>query len=324
MANKCLRRCTLRSGLIDHFFAHHHSHSSTHRANKLSYSKLHSMQELSYIPHHHHHHRRAATSCSAPCLPLQCRLPSGPSALICLQPQLAASSPPSAPRFISSAAEAAAAHDDLHSDLQVANHLPLQHKAHHDLLSSDGCRNMIRNRSHSCSKLQCRLNMVPSLKSLLHRSHSHGRNSQACSSKLLYIEDADDQSEPGNLSARRSEVCSPSSVGEYTTRPWSSQGLRKMKTAGSRSGSFNGELDVEEGGRSSARGKVKRAPKGHVAVYVEGGKERHVVPISYLSHPQFRELLERAESEFGFGQKAGLLLPCSLAELQRTLHHIRS
>ncbi|KAJ6896801.1 auxin-responsive protein SAUR21-like [Populus alba x Populus x berolinensis] len=53
-------------------------------------------------------------------------------------------------------------------------------------------------------------------------------------------------------------------------------------------------------------------PKGHVAVYVgEMQKRRFVVPISYLSHPSFQDLLSRAEEEFGFNPPmGGLTIPC--------------
>ncbi|KAI4299915.1 hypothetical protein L6164_033335 [Bauhinia variegata] len=52
-------------------------------------------------------------------------------------------------------------------------------------------------------------------------------------------------------------------------------------------------------------------PKGHVAVYVGEFQRRFVVPISYLSHPQFLDLLNRAEEEFGFHHPmGGLTIPC--------------
>ncbi|KAK7264210.1 hypothetical protein RJT34_31815 [Clitoria ternatea] len=53
-------------------------------------------------------------------------------------------------------------------------------------------------------------------------------------------------------------------------------------------------------------------PKGHVAVYVgELQKKRFVVPISYLNHPLFLDLLNRAEEEFGFNHPMGALtIPC--------------
>jgi SAUR family protein len=53
-------------------------------------------------------------------------------------------------------------------------------------------------------------------------------------------------------------------------------------------------------------------PKGHVAIYVgEMQRKRFVVPISYLSHPSFQDLLNRAEEEFGFNPPMGCLtIPC--------------
>ncbi|XP_019055014.1 PREDICTED: auxin-responsive protein SAUR23-like [Nelumbo nucifera] len=53
-------------------------------------------------------------------------------------------------------------------------------------------------------------------------------------------------------------------------------------------------------------------PKGHFAVYVgEAQKKRFIVPISYLSHPSFQDLLGQAEEEFGFHHPmGGLTIPC--------------
>ncbi|MCO5585776.1 hypothetical protein L7F22_039712 [Adiantum nelumboides] len=210
----------------------------------------------------------------------------------------------------------------------------------HQLLSGDGYHKLIKARTISCStKLHCGRLMQheqadqqtpSSTKSLLHRSLSHGRlrrhvSETVCCNRLADYQHLDEEQVESTSCSRRSTAWSPSCVGEdLHTRSWSSPNLRKLKKAGSGGSVFHGELIKQEGGGCSRPGrKGKRAPKGHVAVYVEGGKERQVVPIGYLSHPQFQELLEKAESEFGFGQKGGLLLPCSLAELQRALHRIR-
>ncbi|CAI0376958.1 unnamed protein product [Linum tenue] len=60
-------------------------------------------------------------------------------------------------------------------------------------------------------------------------------------------------------------------------------------------------------------------PKGHIAVYLLGDDQRKeetpmkrfVLPISYVNHPMFGELLDMAEAEFGFHHSMGALtLPC--------------
>ncbi|CAN1313778.1 Auxin-responsive protein SAUR20 [Linum perenne] len=63
--------------------------------------------------------------------------------------------------------------------------------------------------------------------------------------------------------------------------------------------------------RSSSR--FQDVPKGFLAVYVgETQKKRFVVPLSYLSHPSFQDLLSMAEEEFGFDHPmGGLTIPCS-------------
>ncbi|KAI3447966.1 hypothetical protein Pfo_004631 [Paulownia fortunei] len=54
-------------------------------------------------------------------------------------------------------------------------------------------------------------------------------------------------------------------------------------------------------------------PKGHFAVYVgESEKKRFVVPLQFLNHPSFQDLLSQAEEEFGFHHPmGGLTIPCS-------------
>ncbi|CAM8971777.1 hypothetical protein QQ045_028725 [Rhodiola kirilowii] len=51
-------------------------------------------------------------------------------------------------------------------------------------------------------------------------------------------------------------------------------------------------------------------PKGHFAVYVGQNRTRYIVPISFLTHPQFQCLLHQAEEEFGFDHEMGLTIPC--------------
>ncbi|XP_023007432.1 auxin-responsive protein SAUR50-like [Cucurbita maxima] len=51
-------------------------------------------------------------------------------------------------------------------------------------------------------------------------------------------------------------------------------------------------------------------PKGHFAVYVGENRSRFIVPISFLTHPEFQCLLRQAEEEFGFNHYMGLTIPC--------------
>ncbi|KAL0365611.1 UNVERIFIED_CONTAM: Auxin-induced protein X15 [Sesamum angustifolium] len=54
-------------------------------------------------------------------------------------------------------------------------------------------------------------------------------------------------------------------------------------------------------------------PKGHLAIYVgESERKRFVIPVSYLNHPSFQDLLFQAEEEFGFDHPTGgITIPCS-------------
>uniref|UniRef100_A0A7N0VB01 SAUR family protein n=1 Tax=Kalanchoe fedtschenkoi TaxID=63787 RepID=A0A7N0VB01_KALFE len=53
-------------------------------------------------------------------------------------------------------------------------------------------------------------------------------------------------------------------------------------------------------------------PKGYLAVYVGSENRRFIVPTSYLSHPLFKVLLEKAEEEYGFDHGGALMLPCDV------------
>ncbi|KAI3917282.1 hypothetical protein MKX01_000059 [Papaver californicum] len=53
-----------------------------------------------------------------------------------------------------------------------------------------------------------------------------------------------------------------------------------------------------------------RAPKGHFVVYVGNEMKRFVIPTSYLKHPLFQQLLEKAAEEYGFYNQKGIVLPC--------------
>ncbi|ONH90868.1 hypothetical protein PRUPE_8G079000 [Prunus persica] len=59
--------------------------------------------------------------------------------------------------------------------------------------------------------------------------------------------------------------------------------------------------------------KALDVPKGYFAVYVgESQKKRFVIPVSYLNHPSFQDLLSQAEEEFGYDHPmGGITIPCN-------------
>ncbi|KAL0449862.1 UNVERIFIED_CONTAM: hypothetical protein Slati_1542600 [Sesamum latifolium] len=70
-----------------------------------------------------------------------------------------------------------------------------------------------------------------------------------------------------------------------------------------------------------------KVKKGRVVVYVglthddndEQNRDhrRFVIPISYLYHPDFRTLLDRAREIYGYQTTGPLMLPCSIDDFLR-------
>ncbi|KAK8481603.1 hypothetical protein V6N13_077211 [Hibiscus sabdariffa] len=59
-------------------------------------------------------------------------------------------------------------------------------------------------------------------------------------------------------------------------------------------------------------------PRGCVAVMVGQGEEqrRFVIPVVYINHPLFMQLLKVAEEEYGFDQKGPITIPCHVEEFR--------
>lgn len=66
------------------------------------------------------------------------------------------------------------------------------------------------------------------------------------------------------------------------------------------------------------RKEVRDIPKGCLAILVGQGEEqqRFVVPVMYLNHPLFMQLLKEAEDEYGFDQKGTINIPCHVEEFR--------
>ncbi|KAK6926065.1 Small auxin-up RNA [Dillenia turbinata] len=59
-------------------------------------------------------------------------------------------------------------------------------------------------------------------------------------------------------------------------------------------------------------------PKGCLAIMVGQGEEqqRFVIPVIYINHPLFTQLLKEAEEEYGFEQKGPITIPCHVEEFR--------
>ncbi|KAK2660698.1 hypothetical protein Ddye_007231 [Dipteronia dyeriana] len=64
-------------------------------------------------------------------------------------------------------------------------------------------------------------------------------------------------------------------------------------------------------------------PKGHFVVYVGPNRTRYIVPISFLTRPEFQSLLHQAEEEFGFDHDMGLTIPCEEVVFQSLTSTLR-
>ncbi|PWA39547.1 small auxin-up RNA [Artemisia annua] len=60
-------------------------------------------------------------------------------------------------------------------------------------------------------------------------------------------------------------------------------------------------------------------PKGRVAVIVgheDEEQKKFVIPVMFLNHPLFMELLKEAEKEFGFRHSGPINIPCHVQEFR--------
>ncbi|KAG6386211.1 hypothetical protein SASPL_155102 [Salvia splendens] len=81
-------------------------------------------------------------------------------------------------------------------------------------------------------------------------------------------------------------------------------------------------LRAGECDREGSHSPTTTTPTGTFVVYVGGERQRFVVPTSHLSHPLMRILLEKAQSEFGFNQRNGLVVPCSVNAFREVINAV--
>lgn len=76
-------------------------------------------------------------------------------------------------------------------------------------------------------------------------------------------------------------------------------------------------LHINQSGKSK-HGK-RDVPKGYLAVKVgqaEEEQQRFIVPVSYLNHPLFIQLLKEAEEVYGFHHKGTITIPCHIEQFR--------
>ncbi|XP_048137783.1 auxin-responsive protein SAUR32-like [Rhodamnia argentea] len=63
---------------------------------------------------------------------------------------------------------------------------------------------------------------------------------------------------------------------------------------------------------------LKAVPRGCLAISVGQGEEprRFVIPVAYVNHPRFVDLLREAEDEYGFNQEGPINIPCHVDEFR--------
>lgn len=89
----------------------------------------------------------------------------------------------------------------------------------------------------------------------------------------------------------------------------------RIPESGETSELLTGELsDGQQGGNS-----VLQVPKGFLAVYVGPELRRFVIPMSCLSSPDFRVLMDRVAEEYGFEQEGALKIPCDEEDFEHIL-----
>ncbi|KAI3410536.1 uncharacterized protein J3R85_018735 [Psidium guajava] len=69
---------------------------------------------------------------------------------------------------------------------------------------------------------------------------------------------------------------------------------------------------------------LKDVPRGCLAISVGQGEEqrRFVIPVAYVNHPRFVDLLREAEDEYGFDQEGPINIPCHVDEFRNVLGSI--
>ncbi|KAL1329290.1 hypothetical protein HN51_046415 [Arachis hypogaea] len=83
-------------------------------------------------------------------------------------------------------------------------------------------------------------------------------------------------------------------------------------------GSEEKKVDHDHQRKKVINNKDAIIPKGYLPIKVGHGEEQEkiVMPVMYLNHPLFSQLLKEAEEEYGFDQQGTIIIPCHLKEFR--------
>ncbi|KAL3838031.1 hypothetical protein ACJIZ3_022622 [Penstemon smallii] len=86
--------------------------------------------------------------------------------------------------------------------------------------------------------------------------------------------------------------------------------------SGDRIGHLNFHIHFHHHHGGGGKREIRNIPKGCLAVTVGQGEElrRFIIPVMYVNHPLFMQLLKEAEEEYGFDQKGPINIPCHVEE----------
>ncbi|CAD5334535.1 unnamed protein product [Arabidopsis thaliana] len=93
-----------------------------------------------------------------------------------------------------------------------------------------------------------------------------------------------------------------------------------------KSKSCHGSFRLEEAKSNESKGKPKKESPSHgfFTVYVGPTKQRIVVKTKLLNHPLFKNLLEDAETEYGYRRDGPIVLPCEVDFFFKALADMKS
>lgn len=82
---------------------------------------------------------------------------------------------------------------------------------------------------------------------------------------------------------------------------------------------YKDQMSVHMQLHHARKDQMKPIPKGSFAVMVGRGEEQQkfIIPVMYIYHPLFTELLKAAEEEYGFNHQGVISIPCHV-------HHFRN